>query len=221
MSAKMIKYISKALVWAVICAAVLPSSSFPAESPVKIWEEPLAIPTYKTGDPLALPLFFEGRNYQGARGPVYPSVWHDALTDNLITQSYKAVYLENRYIKICVLPELDGRIFEAIDKSNNYHFFYRQNVIKYSMIGMLGAWISGGVEWNVPHHHRPSTYAAIDHVIRENPDGSKTVWVGEIERRHRMKWIIGISLYPDKSYIETTFKLFNRTPVINSFLLHF
>ncbi len=187
-------------------------------SPVEIWSEPLTIPTYVMGDPQRIPLFYDGRGYQGAMGPVYPSAWYDALGDVKKNVSYKAVYLENDYIRICVLPELDGRIFEAVDKSNGYNLFYRQHVIKYSMIGMHGAWISGGVEWNVPHHHRPSTYSMMDHLLVENPDGSKTVWVGEIEKRHRMRWIIGITLYPDRSYIETTFTLMNRTPLVHSFL---
>jgi len=49
-----------------------------------------------------------------------------------------------------VLPELGGRIFSGLDKTDNYDFFYRQHVIKPALIGMAGAWISGGVEWNIP-----------------------------------------------------------------------
>lgn len=212
------KCLTFSFVFVITFLIIFSQSAVPQELSVKAWEEPLVIPTYKLDPPILLPMFYDGRNYQGARGPVYPSPWYDALTDNLVNVSYKGVFLENKYIKICVTPEIDGRIFYAIDKSNNYDLFYRQHVIKYSRIGMLGAWISGGVEWNVPHHHRPSTNAMIDNVIKDNPDGSKTIWVGEIESRHRMRWLIGLTLYPDKSYIEATFKLMNRTPYVNSFL---
>jgi hypothetical protein len=53
---------------------------------------------------------------------------------------------KNDYIRIGVLPEIGGRIFEGFDKTNNYHFFYRQHVIKPALIGLIGAWISGGIE---------------------------------------------------------------------------
>jgi len=91
-------------------------------------------------------------------------------------------------------------------------------VIKPSLIGMVGAWISGGVEWNIPHHHRASTFMPVDYRLVENPDGSKTIWVGELEWRHRMRWIVGLTLHPHKSYLEATIKLLNRTPVANSML---
>jgi tetratricopeptide (TPR) repeat protein len=87
-------------------------------------------------------------------------------------------------------------MFHAIDKTDNYDFIYHQHVIKPALIGMLGAWISGGVEWNIPHHHRASTLMTVDHTMTENPDGSKTIWMREIELRHRMKWIVGLTLYP-------------------------
>ncbi|GAG97516.1 unnamed protein product, partial [marine sediment metagenome] len=108
--------------------------------------------------------------------------------------------------------------FSALDKTNDYDFFYRQNVIKPALIGMLGAWISGGVEWNFPHHHRATSFMPVDYALTENPDGSKTIWVGEVEIRHRTKWIIGLTLYPDRSYLEATVKLFNRTPLAQSML---
>ena len=187
-------------------------------SSVKAWEEPLVIPTYRVGEPDRNPIFYNGRAYQGAQGPVYPYAFLDKLTDIRENHTYKAVYLENQYIKVCVLPELGGRILSAQDKTNGYDFFYHQHVVKPALIGMLGAWISGGVEWNIPHHHRATTFLPVDYTLEENADGSKTVWVGETEWRHRMKWIVGLTLYPDRSYLEATVKLFNRTPFTHSFL---
>lgn len=189
-----------------------------AEPKAKIWSEQVVIPTYEVGQAVKLPMFYEGRGYQGAQGVVYPYPWVDALSNNKVNTSYKAVYLENDYIKLCVMPELDGRLFSALDKTNNYDYFYRQSVIKSTLIGSCGAWISGGIEWNFPHHHRASTYKMMDNVIVENPDGSKTVWVGENERRQRLRWILGVTIYPDKSYFETTIKIFNVTGYVTSFL---
>lgn len=206
-----------------VCIAIatficLANSQAFANSDVKIWEEKLEIPTYMVGQPDKNPRFYAGRAYQGAQGRVYPYPMLDTLTDLRQNVEYNAVYLENEYIKICVLPEMGGRLFSALDKTNGYDFIYRQNVIKPALIGMLGAWISGGIEWCIPHHHRPTTFMPVDYTLTSNPDGSKTVFIGEIELRHRMKWFVALTLYPEKSYVEATVKVFNRTPFVHSML---
>ncbi len=185
---------------------------------VKAWQEPMTIPTYRVGEPERNPIFYFGRAYQGAQGPVYPYPLLDALTDICEDRTYNALWLENEYLKICVLPEIGGRIFEAVDKTNGYHFFYRQHVIKPALIGMLGGWISGGVEWNIPHHHRATSFLPIDWTISAHPDGGRTVWVGETELRHRMKWTVGLTLRPGSSVLEVTYRIFNRTPFAHSML---
>ena len=143
---------------------------------------------------------------------------YDRLLEGKEDRTYHAVRIENRYLRITVLPELGGRILEAVDKTNGYPFFYRQSVVKPALIGMLGAWISGGVEWNVFHHHRASTFMPVQSAIAENPDGSRTIWVGETERRHRMRWVVGITLRPGRSYVEVSVRMLNRTPLSHSVL---
>jgi len=198
-----------------LLAAVLPAW---AQSPVSIHEEPLVLPTYEIGPPDREPMFYSGRDYQGAQGAIYPYGLYDNLLDVRDNKTYKADYLENKYVKICVLPELGGRILSARDKTDDYDYVYRQTEIKPALIGMLGAWISGGVEWNIPHHHRATSYLPVDHRLVKNPDGSSTIWIGELELRHRMEWAVGITLFPDKSYTRITTVLVNRTPFVHSFL---
>ncbi len=188
------------------------------QSSVRVWEESLVFPTYRLDPPDLNPMFYEHESYQGAKKKIYPYPFQDAVTNIREQKTYKALYLENDYVKLSILPELGGRLFSAVDKTNNYEIFYHQHVIKPALIGMLGAWISGGIEWCVFHHHRNTTYMPVDYTLAENPDGSKTIWFGELERRHRMKWIIGVTLYPDKSYIEATVKIFNRTAFPHSIL---
>ena len=183
-----------------------------------IRQEPLVIPTYPVGRPDPVPLFYQGRAYQGAKGPIYPLALLDRLSNEREDRTYQAVYLENRYVKLCVLPEIGGRLFAGLDKTNGYDFVYRQHVIKPALIGMAGAWISGGAEWDLPHHHRPSTFMMVDYRMMENADGSRTVTVGEIEPRHRMKWLVATTLRPASSLVETTVTLINRTPLTHSFL---
>ncbi len=185
---------------------------------IQIYQKPITIPTYGVDVPDPNPRFYAGRVYQGAQGRIYPYPISDVLTNELNDQEYTAVYLENDFIKICVLPELGGRIFEAVDKTNGYDFFYKQSVIKPSLIGMLGAWISGGVEWNFPHHHRANTFMPMDFQIQHNENGSKTLWLTEIEQRHRMKMLIGLTIWPNSSLLQAELKFFNRSPFVHSFL---
>ena len=185
---------------------------------VRVWEERVIIPTYLIGPPEPNPQFYFGGASQGAQQRIYPYPAYDNLTTEKVDKTYKMVYLENEYLKVGVLPEIGGRIFEAIDKTNGYNFFYRQHVIKPALIGLIGAWISGGVEWNIPHHHRATTFLPVQYTHRGNADGSKTVWVGELELRHRMRWAVGLTLRPGKSYLEASFRMVNRTPVPTSML---
>ncbi|MGA2114925.1 MAG: DUF5107 domain-containing protein [Bryobacteraceae bacterium] len=202
-----------------ILVLMLTAAAFAADvSGVKVWETKAVIPTYLAGDPEPNPMFFFGRESQGAQGPVYPYPMYDSLTGKKVDKTYTMVYLENEYIRIGILPEVGGRILEGVDKTNNYNFIYRQHVIKPALIGLIGAWISGGVEWNIPHHHRASTFIPVQYKVEENADGSKTVWVGELELRQRMRWAVGYTLRPGKAYLEASVRILNRTPEVNTML---
>jgi tetratricopeptide (TPR) repeat protein len=187
-------------------------------STVKAWEEEISIPTYKIGQPDKNPMFLEKRVYQGSSGTVYPHPVIDKVFDVKEDKIYRAVFLENQYLKIMILPELGGRIQMAYDKTNDYHFVYYNRVIKPALVGLTGPWISGGIEFNWPQHHRPSTFEPVDHHIEENEDGSKTVWVSEIEKMFHTKGMAGFTLYPDKAYLEIKGKLYNRTDLPQTFL---
>ena len=200
----------------VLVFSVLLQAAGPA--PGRVWEQDTVIPTYLAGAPEPNPMFYFGRGSQGAQGRVYPYPLYDRLTHQKVDKTYKMVYLENEYVRIGVLPEIGGRVFEGFDKTNNYYFFYRQHVIKPALIGLIGAWISGGIEWNIPHHHRASTFLPVQYRVEESADGSKTVWVGELEVRHRMRWAVGYTLRPGKSYVEASVRILNRTPVVNTML---
>jgi len=177
-----------------------------------------SIPTYKIGAPEVDPIFFTGRVYQGAEGYIYPYPLYDVMTDQKVDQEYELIKLSNQYIDISVLPEIGGRIFQAKDLTNDYNFFYTQTGIKPALIGMLGAWLSGGVEWDIPDHHRASSYMLVDWTTEDHPDGSRTVWVGETELRHRLKWSVGVTVFPNSSRVQATIKVVNPTPMVQTML---
>lgn len=187
-------------------------------STVNVWEEEVTIPTYGIGKPDKNPMFFEKRIYQGSSGVVYPNPVIEKIYDEKENKPYKGLFLENEYLKIMILPELGGRIQMAYDKIKQRHFIYYNQVIKPALVGLTGPWISGGIEFNWPQHHRPSTFDPIDYKIEENADGSKTVWVNEIEQMFHTKGLAGFTLHPGKAYIEIKAKLLNRSSLPQTFL---
>ena len=187
--------------------------------PVSIKEETVIIPTYPAPPPDPNPMFFEKRLNQGASGRVYPNPFTDrANNENKMDQPYQAVFLENEYIQLVVLPQFGGRIHVALDKTNGYDFIYRQHVIKPGLIGLFGSWLSGGMEFNWPLHHRPSTFMPVEYVIEKSDDDSATLWLSEHEPMNRMKGMVGICIFPGKAYFALKVKLYNRTPFPQPFL---
>ena len=114
----------------------------------EIREEQVMIPTYGCGKPDRNPMFLEKRVYQGSSGKVYPLPVIDRIEDTKEDKAYRAVFLENEYLSVMVLPELGGRIQRALDKTNGYDFIYYNEVIKPALVGLTGPWISGGIEFN-------------------------------------------------------------------------
>lgn len=186
---------------------------------VEASREQLVIPTYGLGAPEKNPLFFEKRVYQGSCGKVYPVPFIDKVFDTPEPQRYDSVRLENEYVRLVMLPEIGGRIFLGQDKVNeDYDFFYRQDVIKPALVGLAGPWISGGVEFNWPQHHRPGTYMPTDVHLEEGADGSQTVWMSEHDPLNRLKGMHGIRMHPGSALVELKARLFNRTPYTQTFL---
>jgi tetratricopeptide (TPR) repeat protein len=185
---------------------------------VSIREEKVVIPTYKVGSPDKNPMFLEKRVYQGSTGKIYPYPSTQEISRTKTDHAWNAVWLENDYIKVMILPELGGRIQRAYDKTNDYDFVYYNSVIKPALVGLTGPWISGGIEFNWPQHHRPTTYCPVDHKIVENADGSKSLIIGDVDQINGTKENTTFTLYPDRAYIEIKGQLYNRTSMPQTFL---
>jgi tetratricopeptide (TPR) repeat protein len=190
-----------------------------ATEKVRIWAEDVAIPTYPVGEPNRNPMFLEKRVYQGSSGRVYPYPVIDRICDAKREERHRVVFLENRYLKLMVMPGLGGRVQYAYDKTNDYAFIYHNRVIKPALVGLAGPWLSGGIEFNWPQHHRPGTYCPVDDTITENADGSATLWLSEIEPMWHLKGTVGLTLRADQALLEIGIRLFNPTPFPQSFHL--
>jgi len=197
---------------------ILPDAPASESGRVKAWQQPVVMRTYLPGPPDRNPMFFERRVYQGSSGRVYPLPFIDRIATEPVDHEWQAIHIENEYLRLMILPEIGGRIHVGYDKVAGYDFFYRQDVIKPALVGLAGPWISGGVEFNWPQHHRPATFMPVETHIERGNDGSITVWCSDHDPLTRMKGMHGICLYPDRAYIELKVRLYNRTPFVQTFL---
>ena len=185
---------------------------------VAAWSEPVDIDTYRLDEPSIHPAFLDRRVYQGSSGRVYPLPFYDSVGATKARQPWAAVHLQNEWLRLMILPELGGRIHVAVDRATGRDLFYRNNVIKPALVGLTGPWISGGVEFNWPQHHRPGTFLPVETSIERHPDGSVTVWCSDHDPFERMKGMHGIRLHPDRAVIEVAVRLYNRTTEPQTFL---
>jgi len=187
-------------------------------SEVRVRREPIVFPTYEPAAADPNPMFLEKRVYQGSSGRVYPLPFIDRIAETPTDRAWDSVTIENGLVSLTVLPEIGGRIHIGQDLTNGYDFFYRQRVIKPALVGLAGPWASGGVEFNWPQHHRPSTFMPTDVFIEHGDDGSITVWMSEHEPMNRLKGMHGVCLHPGRSVVELKVRLYNRTPYVQTFL---
>ena len=188
------------------------------QAAVQVRVEEVVIPTYMPAPPDKNPMFLERRVYQGSSGRVYPLPFTDRIAEVPVDRAWQAVWIENEFLRAMVLPEIGGRIHVLQDKTNGYDLIYRQSVIKPALVGLAGPWISGGIEFNWPQHHRPATFLPVDFEIEEHPDGSKTIWCSDHDPVARMKGMHGLCLHPGRAYLELKVRAYNRTPLPQTFL---
>lgn len=177
----------------------------------RVWEGPLVIPTYELNPPNPYPALLDSQRRKWR--PVYPYPFLDSLGTEKKDKTWKAVYLENEYLKVTVLPELGGHVYSIFDKTINRDILYSNPVMKYAMVAIRGAWVSGGIEWNFPDGHTLTTVSPIDYVIRIESDGSASVAVGDTERVQGMQWQVILRLRPGTRVLESEVTLNNRSNV--------
>ena len=203
--------------WGVISMATsCPGQEARSIESVRGWEGTVAIPTYAWEEDLN-PKFWaiEGGSKLSTtvRGSVvYPYVMQDHLLREKSDRTYRALFLENEFLKVTCLPELGGRLHSVFDKSRQQEMFYTNSVVKPGMIAMRGAWVSGGVEWNTgPHGHTVTAVSPVNALVRTAQDGSAYLEISNQEQLFRTRWRVRVTLYPDQACLEEQVCLSNPT----------
>jgi tetratricopeptide (TPR) repeat protein len=193
---------------AVFLVALFPA----AHAQVRVWQGTLTLPSYEEGQPNPNPPFD-----QFAQSTNYPYTLRDQLTNHRVDHAWRAVYLENKYLKCSVLPDLGGHIYTCIDKISGQSMFYANPSLKKAEIGYRGGWAAYGVEFNFPVSHNWVTLSPVDYSFASHPDGSASVTVGNIDRVYGMEWNVEIVLRPASTVLELRVALNNRSDTRHRF----
>ena len=116
-----------------------------------------------------------------------------------------------------VLPDLGGHVYSCIDKANGAEMFYANGAIKKARVAYRGAWAALGIEFNFPVSHNWATVSPVDYALRREPDGSASIWVGNVDRVYGMQWRVALTLRPGRSVLEQQVDLYNRSDTRHRF----
>src|SRR5438067_5792135 len=184
-----------------------------ASAQVQVWQGTLTLPTYEEGSPDPNPPFDQ---LATARFN-YPYTLRNNLTGRRVEHEWRAIYLENEYLKCSVLPDIGGHLYTCVDKINGKPMFYANPSIKKARIGYRGAWAAFGVEFNFPVSHNWVSMSPVDFAFAKRNDGSASVIVGNIDRVYGMQWTVELILYPKSTVLEQRVTLNNRSDARHRF----
>jgi tetratricopeptide (TPR) repeat protein len=172
---------------------------------VRASEGELALPTTVERSPSENPPFdlFATERFN------YPYTIRDALTDQRKVERYHALFLENEFLKVTVLPELGGHLYSCLDKISGQQMFYANRSIKKALIGYRGAWAAFGIEFNFPVSHNWMSMSPVDYALVPNADGSASIWVGNVDAVFGSSWRVELRLRPGRAVLEQHTTLFN------------
>jgi tetratricopeptide (TPR) repeat protein len=194
---------------AVMLLAALVATCGPLSAQVKVWQGTFTLPTYEEGKPDPNPPFDAYSTTQFS----YPYTLRKNLTGKKQDHTWRAVFLENEYLKCTVLPDIGGHLYTCIDKISGQSMFYANPSIKKAQIGYRGAWAAFGIEFNFPVSHNWVSMSPVDFAYAANPDGSASIFVGNIDRVYGMQWRVELILRPGSTLLEERVTLYNRSDV--------
>jgi Flp pilus assembly protein TadD len=172
---------------------------------VAVFEDTIQLPTYALKGENPNPVF---RSQYGV-AHIYPYTLLDDIAAEPAEKTYRTLVLENRYLRVTVIPDLGGRVYSVFDKISNREVFYKNSVVKFSPLAIRGAFFSGGVEFSFPVAHAPTTTDPVNWVIRENEDGSASIVFGGLEHISRLRWMITLTLSPGRCALAQDVQLYN------------
>ena len=186
----------------------------PAAAQVRVWQGTLTLPTYGEGAPDPNPPFDQ---YANGRFN-YPYTLRDDLTGSRKEIVWRAIFLENEYLKCSVLPDIGGHLYTCVDKINGQPMFYANPSIKKATSSV--PWRVGGIRSRVQFSgfsQLGQLDSPVDFAFAAARRRQRFVLVGNVDRVYGMQWSVELVLRPHSTVLEQRVTLNNRSDVRHRF----
>jgi tetratricopeptide (TPR) repeat protein len=195
------------LLWILFCIGALTMNG-----QVKVWEGTMPLAASDEGSPDENPNFDTFAEVED-----YPYTMRQDIRATETVHTWRALYLENEYLKCTILPQLGGHIYTCVDKINGKPMFYANPSFKKAIIAYRGAWSAFGEEFNFPVSHNWVSVSPVDWAYSTATDGSASVTVGNRDRVYGMDWTVEIVLCPGSTLLEEHVTLSNHSDARHHF----
>lgn len=183
------------------------------QAQVRVWQGQMPLTTSEEGPPDENPPF----DIYGTDKFSYPYTMREDVRKAETRHLWRALFLENEYLKCTVLPDLGGHIYTCTDKISGESMFYANPTLKKALIGYRGAWSAFGVEFNFPVSHNWVSISPVDWAYSHDPDGSASITVGNRDRVYGMAWSVQLILRPGSTVLEERVTLSNPSDLRHRF----
>ncbi|MEU7004937.1 DUF5107 domain-containing protein [Nonomuraea sp. NPDC046570] len=151
----------------------MPAAAFPRASPLPILHG-TEVPASAAGA-------------YGMPATLLPYTKQDGYDRRLAERDLTVAVLENEQLKATFLLDYGGRLWSLEHRASGRELLHRNPIVQPANIALRGAWLAGGVEWNLgTTGHWPLTSSPLHAVRAELPDGTPVLRMYEYERMRRL-----------------------------------
>lgn len=178
---------------------------------IRLRETTRALPFYRPVPLTDLPLIYH-------REHLFPYTSCGETESVPVRREFRMVVLENDFLRIEVAPELGGRVYSLFDKRIGREILFSNPVVKPVRVLPVWAFISGGIEFNFPIAHSPTSIAAVGCSSGQTGDYG-FIRVGEREARTGMEWVVELGLAAGSPMLVQRTALRNRTALDHPWMM--
>ena len=177
---------------------------------IRLEETTRTIPYYKPIPLTDLPLLYQ-------REHVFPYASYGDTEKTPVLREFRMVVLENEFLRVEVAPELGGRVYSLLDKRVDKEVLFSNPVVKPVRYLPIWAFISGGIEFNFPIAHSPTSIAQVG-CSQGQTDDYGFIRVGEREARTGMEWVVELGLLENEATLIQRTAFRNQTDVAHPWM---
>lgn len=170
---------------------------------IRIQETTRTLPFYRPVPLTNLPLIYH-------REHLFPYTSYGDTEPAPVPRAFRMVSLENDFLRVEVAPELGGRVYSLFDKRIGKEILFCNPAVKPVRILPIWAFISGGIEFNFPIAHSPTSIVEVG-CARGQVGDYGFIRVGEREGRTGMEWVVELGLVEGSPALVQRSAFRNRT----------